>query len=353
MTPEEYSDQMRALRPFRQQFQRRCSDAEDRRRPGRRRHHLDRYRHEDCGRSATAGRSISPGMSLHSYTVFDAWPPHMAATGFDEQGYANVLGETLKMGPLIDKQSAVMDKYDPDKKVSLVVDEWGRLVRQDAGQPRRLPGPAELPARRRPGRAQSQHLRPPRRSRPHGQLRPDDQRPSGHDPDRWSEDGADADLSRLPHVRAVPRRHRHSCQNMTPAAMPRALSPAPSRRHRRQGTDGKIWLSLTNLDPNQPLEVDASALGFQSEVGDRPDPDRAEARLRPSDAVTPKPISATGKNGAPGSETAAGIGHGGGTRLGRPLSSSPAKTQPAFPCYTSPHLWGEGREPRRSRRRKG
>ncbi len=65
------------------------------------------------------------GMSLHSYTVYDGWPPHQPAAGFDEQGYANVLAETLKMGPLIDKQSAVMDRYDPDKKITLVVDEWG------------------------------------------------------------------------------------------------------------------------------------------------------------------------------------------------------------------------------------
>jgi len=65
------------------------------------------------------------GMSLHSYTVFGGWPPHMPSTGFAEQDYANVLQETLKMNALIDQQSAVMDKYDPDKKIALVVDEWG------------------------------------------------------------------------------------------------------------------------------------------------------------------------------------------------------------------------------------
>ncbi len=146
------------------------------------------------------------GMSLHSYTVYDGWPPHMPATGFDEQAYANVLGETLKMGPLIDKQAAVMDKYDPDKKIALVVDEWGAWYAQNAGQPRRFPGAAELTARRDSGRAEHQHLRPPRRPRPHGQYRPDGQCPAGHDPDRRAEDGADPHLSRLPHVRAVPGR---------------------------------------------------------------------------------------------------------------------------------------------------
>ena len=65
------------------------------------------------------------GMSLHSYTVLDGWPPHKPSTDFGEQDYAGVLGETLKMDGLIQSQSAVMDKYDPDKKIALAVDEWG------------------------------------------------------------------------------------------------------------------------------------------------------------------------------------------------------------------------------------
>ncbi|MDE2111321.1 MAG: alpha-N-arabinofuranosidase [Alphaproteobacteria bacterium] len=65
------------------------------------------------------------GMSLHSYTVFDGWPPHMPSTDFGKKEYAEVLKETLKMNGLLDQQSAEMDKYDPEKKISLVVDEWG------------------------------------------------------------------------------------------------------------------------------------------------------------------------------------------------------------------------------------
>ena len=65
------------------------------------------------------------GMSLHSYTVMDGWPPHKPSTGFGEHDYAGVLSETLKMDGLIQSQSAVMDKYDPEKKIALAVDEWG------------------------------------------------------------------------------------------------------------------------------------------------------------------------------------------------------------------------------------
>jgi alpha-N-arabinofuranosidase len=46
-----------------------------------------------------------------------------------------VIKETLKMGPLIDKQSTVMDKYDPEKKIALVVDEWGAWLAPTPGSP--------------------------------------------------------------------------------------------------------------------------------------------------------------------------------------------------------------------------
>jgi alpha-L-arabinofuranosidase len=47
--------------------------------------------------------------------------------GFGEKEYAQILRETLKMEDLITTHSSIMDKYDPQKKVALVVDEWGRL----------------------------------------------------------------------------------------------------------------------------------------------------------------------------------------------------------------------------------
>ncbi|PZU08786.1 MAG: alpha-N-arabinofuranosidase [Sphingomonas sp.] len=72
------------------------------------------------------------GVSLHSYTV-NGWPPHMASTGFGEDDYAKIIKETLGMDTLIAKQSAIMDKYDPEKKVALVVDEWGSWLAPTPG----------------------------------------------------------------------------------------------------------------------------------------------------------------------------------------------------------------------------
>jgi alpha-L-arabinofuranosidase len=64
------------------------------------------------------------GLSMHSYTV-GHWPPSFASVGFGETEYAQVLKYTLDMEGLVSKHSAIMDKYDPQKKVALVVDEWG------------------------------------------------------------------------------------------------------------------------------------------------------------------------------------------------------------------------------------
>jgi alpha-N-arabinofuranosidase len=63
------------------------------------------------------------GLSMHNYTV--DWQHKYASTGFGEPEYAQVLKSTLEMDGLINKYSAIMDKYDPQKKVALIVDEWG------------------------------------------------------------------------------------------------------------------------------------------------------------------------------------------------------------------------------------
>ncbi|HEV8483908.1 MAG TPA: alpha-L-arabinofuranosidase C-terminal domain-containing protein [Blastocatellia bacterium] len=72
------------------------------------------------------------GLSLHNYTVV-RWPPAFASVGFGEVEYSQILKSTLEMESLINKHSAIMDKYDPQKKVALVVDEWGAWYAQLPG----------------------------------------------------------------------------------------------------------------------------------------------------------------------------------------------------------------------------
>jgi len=64
------------------------------------------------------------GLSMHSYTVVD-WQNKFSSTNFGETEYAKFLKATLEMDALVNKYSDIMDKYDPQKKVALIVDEWG------------------------------------------------------------------------------------------------------------------------------------------------------------------------------------------------------------------------------------
>jgi alpha-N-arabinofuranosidase len=72
------------------------------------------------------------GLSMHSYTV-PKWPPSMASVGFGEDEYARILKTTLSMNDLVEQHSAIMDKYDPQKKIALAVDEWGAWYAPLAG----------------------------------------------------------------------------------------------------------------------------------------------------------------------------------------------------------------------------
>jgi alpha-N-arabinofuranosidase len=74
------------------------------------------------------------GLSLHSYSV-PQWPPSLPSTEFGEDDYALILQTTLKMDGRIAEHSAIMDRYDPEKQVGLVVDEWGVWLAETPGTP--------------------------------------------------------------------------------------------------------------------------------------------------------------------------------------------------------------------------
>jgi alpha-L-arabinofuranosidase len=71
-----------------------------------------------------AGRYMD-GLSLHHYTVPGTWTKKGSATSFDENEWITTMRKALHMDEMLTKHSTVMDKYDPDKRVALIVDEWG------------------------------------------------------------------------------------------------------------------------------------------------------------------------------------------------------------------------------------
>ena len=66
------------------------------------------------------------GLSMHYYTIPSGdWGHKGSATQFGEDQYFSTLRNTLQMEDLIKRHSAIMDVYDAEKRVGLVVDEWG------------------------------------------------------------------------------------------------------------------------------------------------------------------------------------------------------------------------------------
>lgn len=64
------------------------------------------------------------GVALHHYSVID-WDAKGPDVDFNEETYFKTMKESWLMEELITKHTAIMDKYDANKEVDLIVDEWG------------------------------------------------------------------------------------------------------------------------------------------------------------------------------------------------------------------------------------
>ena len=72
------------------------------------------------------GNGFMNGLSLHYYTLPSGnWQKKGPATGFGEKDWYRTLKATLYMETLIKRHGAIMDQYDPDRKIGMIIDEWG------------------------------------------------------------------------------------------------------------------------------------------------------------------------------------------------------------------------------------
>lgn len=80
-----------------------------------------------------AGRFMN-GLSLHYYTIPTGnWQDKGSATDFDEKLWFDTLKKTLFMDELIQRHDTIMTKYDPEKRIALIVDEWGTWYNVEPG----------------------------------------------------------------------------------------------------------------------------------------------------------------------------------------------------------------------------
>ncbi|MCF7567268.1 alpha-N-arabinofuranosidase [Sabulilitoribacter arenilitoris] len=69
---------------------------------------------------------LAQGVSLHYYTLPTGdWGSKGSSTEFKEDMWFATLRNTMYVEDFIKKHLAIMDKYDPEGKMKLIVDEWG------------------------------------------------------------------------------------------------------------------------------------------------------------------------------------------------------------------------------------
>lgn len=73
------------------------------------------------------------GVSLHNYSFAHSWEVKGNATNFTEAEWFSNLHDVQRMNTLIKQHSAIMDQYDPQNRVALIVDEWGNWFNVEKG----------------------------------------------------------------------------------------------------------------------------------------------------------------------------------------------------------------------------
>ncbi len=72
-------------------------------------------------------------ISLHNYTYETDWKNKGRAADFTEKGYYDTMANSMRMDSVIALHKEIMDRYDPEGKIDLVVDEWGNWFDVEAG----------------------------------------------------------------------------------------------------------------------------------------------------------------------------------------------------------------------------
>ncbi|WP_022685353.1 alpha-N-arabinofuranosidase [Sphingomonas phyllosphaerae] len=240
------------------------------------------------------------GLSMHQYT-WVAWPPAYASTGFGEREYATLVKDTLKMEDMIRIHSAVMDKYDPEKKVPLVIDEWGVWL-------------AKLPGSRDGFLHQQNSIRD-------AIIASINLNMFTRHADRVRMTAIAQMVNVLqamiltdgPKMVLTPTYHLFKMyvpfQNAT--RLPIAFDAGTYRFGdvtlpridgiAARGRDGKVWLALTNVDPNQPVRIDAQVDGIDAHTanGTVLTANRVDAinSYEQPETVVPRPLAARVERG--------------------------------------------------------
>ncbi|HPX48393.1 MAG TPA: alpha-L-arabinofuranosidase C-terminal domain-containing protein, partial [Treponemataceae bacterium] len=73
------------------------------------------------------------GLSLHHYSLEAGWNDKGLATVFDEKGWFNLLKNAWRMEELVANHERIMDVWDPERRIGMIVDEWGSWHQVEPG----------------------------------------------------------------------------------------------------------------------------------------------------------------------------------------------------------------------------
>lgn len=240
------------------------------------------------------------GLSLHNYTVVN-WEKKHSSIEFGEAEYAQILKKTLEMQDLIQRHSAIMDKYDPQKRVALVVDEWGAWY---APLPGSNPGFLYQQNSQRDAVLAALNINIFARHADRVRIANIAQMVNVLQAMILT-DQEKMVLTPTYHVfrmyvpfqdaTFVPVTFHAGTYTHGSITLPRVDAVAA------KGTDGRLWLAVTNVDPNRAADIDVSFNGVTAksasgETLTAPKVDSINTFDAPN-IVTPKPFSAKAQGG--------------------------------------------------------
>ncbi|SFK93012.1 alpha-N-arabinofuranosidase [Lachnospiraceae bacterium KH1T2] len=85
------------------------------------------------GKSGTYPADLISGISLHYYVHPGGWENKGSALDFDRNEYYETIRKAYYMDELITRHGDIINQYDPEKRIGLIVDEWGTWYRVEPG----------------------------------------------------------------------------------------------------------------------------------------------------------------------------------------------------------------------------
>ncbi|WP_432563580.1 alpha-N-arabinofuranosidase [Kineococcus sp. SYSU DK003] len=212
------------------------------------------------------GKNTYQAISFHHYTIVGpTWENKGSATDFDVEEYYRTVAEAARIERIIAGHAAVMDAYDPGKEVGLVLDEWGTWFDVEPGT---NPGFLFQQNTMRDALVAGVHFDAFHRHADRLVMANIAQTVNVLQAMLLT-DGEELVLTPSYHVFAMNKGHHDA------ASLPLTLrGPAPTRRVGDEDLelfsasastkDGRVLVSLTNLDAELPAEVELDVRGVEA-----------------------------------------------------------------------------------------